>query len=89
MTDQLNVGRTSWSVKDYTDELRRISPRCTGLNNGLEEKLLKSFPPLQNETFMSSGVVTDKNGLILMWYLPRILTPKRQVRDLQNYHNNH
>jgi hypothetical protein len=73
----------TWSVQEYTDELRRNSPRCSGQNENLEERILRMFPPTEKELVVLPAVVTDKNGLVLLWYLPGLLSRRRRVSPLR------
>ena len=72
-------GRTKWSVHDYVAELCDIAPRCSGLQDQVERQFSDLFPAGPKEFVSSPCVVGDKDGLLLTWYLPGVLSPKRQV----------
>jgi hypothetical protein len=43
--------------------------------------MLKSFKPIYTEHLeVIPGTITDCHGKLLVWYLPNILSPERQVR---------
>lgn len=43
--------------------------------------MLKSFKPIHiNHLEVNPGTITDCHGKLLVWYLPNILVPERQVR---------
>jgi len=66
--------QTQWSVIDYIEDLQR---HAGPLN---EERRSKQFPPCGlGELEAEACVVVDVNGIILFWYLPGLLSPKRQV----------
>ena len=67
-----------WSADEYAQSL---SPRCTGQNMKVESRLLQEFPPLFTPTRLETEpcIIIDKDGRILLWYLPGILTKKRVV----------
>jgi hypothetical protein len=74
------VEKTNWSVKDYVEELKNW-PRCTGMNDTLEAELIKRFPPVekQERDEYLPCTIGDKDGYVMMWYLPGILSEHRQV----------
>jgi hypothetical protein len=42
--------------------------------------MLKSFKPIHiNHLEVNPGTITDCHGKLLVWYLPNILVPERQV----------
>ncbi|KAF9522347.1 hypothetical protein CPB83DRAFT_899705 [Crepidotus variabilis] len=75
-----NIYRTTWSVKDYRDYIRKVSPCSTGRNKTFERKLLRKFPPIYKSTLRLTrpAMVVDKDGRILVCYLPRLI--KREHR---------
>ena len=78
---------TVWSIKDYTDYLQEISPRSTGQNECLEAELTDRYPPIHSPCLFQVRpcVIVDSEGHLLVWYLPSILTLKRQVCALFIY----
>ncbi|KAF8956033.1 hypothetical protein BDZ97DRAFT_1607550, partial [Flammula alnicola] len=70
---------TSWRAEDYVAEL---TERSTGQILRVEAKLRKKFPPIYSPTVytMDPCIVTDIEGNILLWYLPRALTAERTVQ---------
>jgi hypothetical protein len=79
VTFQLPV-RTKWDVERYADVMM-------GRRGDKEAKLKKEFPPLMADPTLSvePGVIADMFGKIMVWYLPGILHPSRQVSP--SYHN--
>jgi hypothetical protein len=71
--------RTEWSVVDYVEALRNVGPRCTGQQDKVENKLMESFPPCESTLLSAPTVICDRDGLVMAWYLPGILSPQRQV----------
>jgi hypothetical protein len=82
-TNSHSPDQTGWDVRDYAAEL---SPRQSGSNVELENKLLARFPPIYQPT---SGIdipyqdkpchVTDSGGRILLWYLPMVFSEEFRV----------
>ena len=70
----------TWSVTDYLEEPSKKGKRCTGMHEGIEQELLRLFPPEgQADRIVQPTVVVDCNGVILLWFLPGLLTSKRKV----------
>ena len=72
----------------YTDN---ITGR-TRLPDDTEIKLQSQYKPIYSEPILSvrPGIVTDLFGKILVWYLPSILHPDRQVcAIIRNTHIKH
>jgi len=69
--------RTEWDAVRYSDHI--IGRRKFG--EDLEAKLKVKFPPLFHDPKLCilPSIVTDKFGKVLVWYLPAILQPARQV----------
>jgi hypothetical protein len=68
-----------WSVEDY---LRHLPPKPSGFNGFVEDSLESMFPPLNTYPFpiiCDPICLVDNHGVILSWYLPRCLSPERQV----------
>ena len=70
---------------DYVAELRRRNKICRGRNEKLEGDLLRLFPPGPDEKEDRPCVVVDREGRILLWYLPGLLAWKQQVSDSGSY----
>jgi len=72
---------TQWSADDYVGDL---TVRQTGQNAKVEGKLLKKYPPIFGCTRyeMQPCTVKDKEGNIMLWYLPGALTKQRSVSSL-------
>jgi hypothetical protein len=62
----------TWSVDDYLEVLK------TG-GKEVEETLLRMFPPKNSEMIDRPCVIVDRDGKILLWYLPRLIGPGRRV----------
>lgn len=72
----------NWSVTEYEAELRRKGKRITGHNEELEKSLEALFPPVKPTEFIGSPcVVVDRDGIVILWYLPGIFSRKRRVGD--------
>ena len=64
-------------MRRYADH---IGLKYSGLNDELEESLRRTFKPLEdNRLQISPCTITDRHGQVLLWYLPNILRPERQV----------
>ena len=74
---------TSWSVTALATD-PDVTMRNQGTNELREENLLKKFKPLERNIDTEPMVVTDKDGYILLWYLPGILGIERSVREKKN-----
>jgi hypothetical protein len=72
-----NSVRTGWDGDRYSDAI--IGRKCVGPD--LEAKLKANFPPISSDCQLriSPGVILDKFGKVLLWYLPAILQPTRQA----------
>jgi hypothetical protein len=67
--------RTSWSVANYIQDLKK-----NGSSILHEQRRRNRFPPCgQGELISDCCVVADADGIILLWYLPGLVSPKRQV----------
>jgi hypothetical protein len=74
-----------WSVHDYQEELKKLGARPTGLQENVEASLLKMFPPDGDSGILSTPtVIVDSKGVILLWYLPGLLGPRRRVNVLSS-----
>lgn len=78
----------SWDAEDLRNNL---PSRPTGNNIGVENELLKIFPPwvsraevIRNEPALLQrpAVITDSRGRIIAWALPNIILPDRQVSTM-------
>jgi hypothetical protein len=68
---------TKWDVRRYADH---IGLKYTGINDQYEETLQRMFKPLKVDHLeIAPCIITDRHGHILLWYLPNILRPERQV----------
>lgn len=81
--------RTTWDADRYADFIIGHST----INEATEARLKAEFPPLFSEPtlLVQPGIITDIFGKILVWYLPAILHPRRQVwsivQNLYFYHS--
>lgn len=75
----------SW---DATDLRASLSKKCRGLNVDVENELIRTFPPIcdpddvfrdQLPLLRSPAIVVDSAGRVLVWALPDLLSPERQV----------
>ncbi|EDR14419.1 uncharacterized protein LACBIDRAFT_321468 [Laccaria bicolor S238N-H82] len=78
---------TDWDVRDYVAEL---SPRQSGSNGDLENRLLTRFPPIYQSTSLvdipcldKPCHITDKAGHILLWYFPKLISEDLQTENLR------
>lgn len=68
---------THWDVRRYADH---IGLKYSGMNNELEESLRRIFKPLKDSHLqISPCTIADRHGQVLLWYLPNVLRPERQV----------
>lgn len=80
MLTQRATVHMSWSAQEYAEAL---PPRPHGRNGPVEDDLEKKYPPAFEHpvpTLRNPHTVIDRDGRIIAWYLPGILTPARQVR---------
>jgi hypothetical protein len=73
------LASTDWDVRRYAD---RITMKYPGIGEEFEETMQKSFKPLKTSYHLevTPCTITDRHGWVLVWYLPNILRPERQVR---------
>ena len=78
----------AWNAEDYCASL---SGKQRGLNMEVENALLEIFSPLcpvkdvlEDRLPLRSepALLVDEAGHVLMWYLPGLLSPERQVSHL-------
>ena len=72
------AGQTEWDVDRYADRLTR---RNDGKNANIEMNLQARYPPMYPEKRFETNpmVVTDQHQNAILWYLPQVLTRRRQV----------
>jgi hypothetical protein len=68
---------TDWNIVHYADNITGRSK----IGEEMEKKLMAQYKPIFSEPTLciEPGIVTDLFGKILVWYLPTILHPRRQV----------
>lgn len=69
----------SWSVEDY---MANLPPKPKGFSSPTEDYLEEKFPPVFQPPYRHVNepcIVVDCNGVILLWYLPDLLSSLRQV----------
>ena len=75
-----------WDAEQMRAKLGKMQ---RGMNMAREDELLKEFPPfctpekvLDNDLplLQAPAVLVDSANRVLLWHLPDILTPERQVR---------
>lgn len=68
---------TDWNIVHYADN---VTGR-TKISDEIENKLQSQYKPIASELALhvDPGIVTDLFGKVLVWYLPAILHPQRQV----------
>ena len=69
----------SWSVVEYVEALRGMGTRCTGTQDHIENPLRERFPPAVPQHIVGPCVMVDSEGIILLWFLPGLMSLKRQV----------
>jgi len=77
--DKELLGQLNWSVMDYVDTLSAMGTRCTGTQEHVEGRLRELFPPAEAEIMTSPTVIVDSEGIILVWFLPGLMSMNRQV----------
>jgi len=70
----------AWSVTEYIQALKEKGPKCTGRNEKIEKELEKMFPPGDSQFEDQPCVIADWDGIVLVWYLPGLLSRERRVR---------
>ena len=78
------IGWTNWLVTDYIAELQRRGKCCNGQQTKVEAEMEKMFHPCQREKIDDPCIIVDKEGVILLWYLPGMLSWSRQVCNGSN-----
>jgi hypothetical protein len=73
--------RMTWSITEYQKELLKKGKRCTGMQEEIEQELLRRFPPDGVETIVQPTVVVDCNGVILLWFLPGLFNFRQKVKS--------
>jgi hypothetical protein len=73
------TGRTDWTVSEYIRELCWKGAHCNGRQEKLEAEMEQAFKPSKAEKISDPCVITDKEGIILLWYLPGLLSRTGQV----------
>jgi hypothetical protein len=70
--------KTDWNIVHYADNITGRG----AISEELEKKLRAQYKPIYPEPTLcvDPSVVTDLFGKLLVWYLPSILHPDRQVR---------
>lgn len=71
----------NWDGRRYAEKLPKM-PGRRGSKASIQKEASqqRQYPPLPNKDRMSDpGVIVDKHGIILVWYLPGILMESRQV----------
>ena len=69
-----------WDITRYAEMLpKKPSRPGTKASNEKEASLKRRYPPLNGVTASMPGIVVDMQGIILVWYLPGILSDSRQA----------
>jgi len=65
-------------VQRYTDH---IGIKYAGTTSDRDETMQRAFKPLETSDHLqiTPCTITDRHGQLLVWYLPNILRPERQV----------
>lgn len=75
--DWFQLVSTDWDVRRYADH---FGVKYPGTTSDREETMQKRFKPLKtNHLEITPCTITDRHGRLLVWYLPNILRPERQV----------
>ena len=76
-------GQVPWTPTEY---MASLPVGATGHNKEEEKALMKKFPPgpdfgvLEN-WFSRVATILDKEGTILLWYLPGVVSKNAQVSE--------
>jgi hypothetical protein len=76
---ELSTVPVQWSAAAYADIL---TPMVSGQNEEQEQQYTRQFPPSNQPPFPwtnDPAIVVDRDGVILLWYLPRVLSAARLV----------
>ena len=68
-----------WDVDRYGDKVKLSHPNRDGSATGEPERLKKYFPEAVLGKISVPTTIVDKNGRIIVIYLPNILSPSRLV----------
>lgn len=72
--------RTSWDADRYAT---MVTPKQSGQNMKTEERLLSVYRADHPGMYLNQpAVIADVHGAILSWYLPKSLSPTRQVTKI-------
>jgi len=77
----IRIEQTEWRIGDYEARLIQKGSRCSGQNETVEAELMAEFPPIKQALGQEDRplVISDVDGKILVWYLPGLISPARQV----------
>ena len=69
-----------WDVTRYADKLpKKLLPRGVKAGKEKEASLKQRFVPLDGVVASTPCIIIDAQGIIMAWYLPKILSDSRQV----------
>jgi hypothetical protein len=80
--------QVQWDAEEY---FRRLGKRNFGLQEPFEASMLQGFPPIELSQYLLPAdaarggvianpfVVTDIKDRVILWFLPGVFTPSRQV----------
>ena len=76
-----------WDVTRYADKLpKKPLPRGSKGEQEKEASLKQQFVPLNGVTASIPCIIIDTQGIIMAWYLPKILSDSRQVGLSPSHH---
>jgi hypothetical protein len=77
-----DLDKTEWDVTRLADRVKNTRPNVDGITDTSVEdaRLAKYFKNPQFGDLDMPAVILDCHGRIMLWYLPRILSPYRVVR---------
>ena len=73
------IDKTEWDISRFADRVKNTKPTAN-IDESLEDaRLAKFFENPQFGYFEDPATILDRHGRIMMWILPRILSPYRVV----------
>lgn len=68
-----------WSAAQYLNTLNTFGSRCNGMQTEVEKRMRQLYLPNENEEISHPCLVVDSEENVLVWFLPGLLSSKRQV----------
>jgi hypothetical protein len=76
------IGRIKWDVERFVD---RVTKKRVNATDAMDDTIKKFFGETDNLEFSEPCTFIDMHGVIMVWYLPGVLGPKRIVRTVSSF----